>query len=232
MVVTDTVWIAFITGVVAIITGMVTGVFGPWIMARQINRTRSAEKQEDWSRQDEVAKRAESTARKMLERQDAATEALEASTRSSMIARQQTHSQLVAIHGLVNSNLTAALQADLDSTHRELAALMEIVEMRHSAGQSASAETTAAVTRAKTRARELEKIMNERREQDQVAKAQIDKGDAYALASDAAVRAAPMAAGIAARKAAPPVVTEVVPPVVKEAVKEALEEHDSRTKND
>lgn len=221
----DVVLATLITGTVAVITVMVTGVVGPAVMAYQLNKSRRAEKQLDWKRQDEVAEKAAATAKKLLEQQEAATQALEASTRSATVARQQTNSQLIAIHGLVNSNLTTALQADLDSTRRELAALVEIMEMKREAGHTVSVDAKVVIEQAKARVIELEKIMVERRAQDDVAKAQIDRGDAHAMAADAAELAAPAAAEHAARRIVPPVVTEKVPPVVKEAVMEAFAEN-------
>lgn len=204
----------------------VPAMLSPLLLSWLNNRNTQQAREQDWARQDEVAKRAAETSHKMLARQDAATAALETASRATDLARQETYSQLSAIHTLVNSNMTAALQAELDSTKRELVALREIMELKAAAGQEPSVEALAVIETAERRIAELDALLAERQRKDEIAKAQIEGGQQAGKIADAAVIAAKPAAEEAARKIVPPVVTEVVPPVVKAAVKEALVEHD------
>ncbi len=59
--------------------------------------------------------------------------------------QRDTTGRLAVIHTLVNSTLTAAMQAELDASRRELLMLREVITLRANTGQPASAEQSGAV---------------------------------------------------------------------------------------
>lgn len=207
----------------------VIAMLSPLLLSWLTNRNAQKNRELEWARTDRVAELAAQTSEKMLKKQDTNIAVLEETAKAAAVATQQLDGQLKGIHTLVNSNLTTALQSELNSTERELEALREIRDIKRDAGKHISVEAASVIETAAKRAVELRGILNERRETDTVASAQASAGETRALAMEAAIAVAPAAAAKAARAEVPPVVTEVVPPVVKTAVIEALEEHDKKS---
>jgi hypothetical protein len=81
--------------------------------------------------------------------------------------------QLEIIHTLVNSTLTAALQAELDSTRREAMLLRELMSMREDAGQTITDEQRQALSSVRVRISELSQSMSDRVAQTAAAEKQI-----------------------------------------------------------
>jgi hypothetical protein len=125
------IWLAAI----AAIAGMASGIIAPIALAIIANRARSQEKREDWERQDAVAAQAAEAAKLLL----AANERVAKST-------QATNGKLDVIHGLVNSNMTAALQDQLDTNIREVALMREVVALHRAQGRDPSKEALEAIT--------------------------------------------------------------------------------------
>lgn len=224
-------------GIPAFLAAVATPIIVAWVQlkARRLDaqieaENRRIEKEQDWKRQDDVAARAAEASRLMLSSQAATTVAQEETTRANAVTRQETSSQLSAIHTLVNSNLSTAFQAELNSTRRELIALREIMAIKTASGSPPDADALAIIEVAERRVIELEEILEERRRKDALATAQVEDGQTASKIAAAVAVAAKPAAEAAARKVVPPVVTETVPPVVKAAVKEALAEHDKTKK--
>jgi len=126
-----------------------TGVLSPLVLGWLNAKARMAEKEEDaenaeavkkaeWARQDEVAKQAAAVAK---EASDAATSAAAAAETVAKVAKQAQLDAAKAaktmigkidvVHTLVNSQMTSAMQAELDATIRELALMRELADMRH-----------------------------------------------------------------------------------------------------
>lgn len=153
----------------------------PLVLSRLNDRARRQEKQQDYERQDAVAKAAEeraSAATKAAE--DVAKQAADAAqlllesnqrvARAAATAAAQTSGKLDAvaqqaaeIHTLVNSNMTAAMQGELDSTVRELAMMKEVIGLRRHGGQEPSVEALAAVEATESRVADLRSALNDRR---------------------------------------------------------------------
>lgn len=76
--------------------------------------------------------------------------------------RAATNVKLDVIHKLVNSNMTAALQGELNSTIRERAALIELSESRKDLGRVPAPETTAAIASADSKITELSTTIDNR----------------------------------------------------------------------
>jgi hypothetical protein len=82
-------------------------------------------------------------------------------------------SKLNVIHTLVNSTLTAALQAQLDATRRELTLMIELSAMQTEAGHEVSDDRKAAVGALSRKVDELAEAMADRAQQTRVADIQI-----------------------------------------------------------
>jgi hypothetical protein len=99
-------------------------------------RERLTERREDWARQDETAKKL-----------DAITE------------------QGATIHALVNSDMTAARQAELANTELLVIAQRKIIALDQEAARAASPEEIAAIGAAEARIAALKTIVAERKAQ-------------------------------------------------------------------
>jgi len=144
------------------ILGTMGTVFGPMLLAAQLNKARLVEKREDWKRQDAVAAQAEEAARLLL----AANERVARAT-------IKTNTKLDVIHTLVNSNMTAAMQAELDATTREVAMMREVVALNEAAGRTPSQEALAAIEATQNKINELSASLQDRLRQTKVAESQI-----------------------------------------------------------
>jgi len=91
----------------------VASLAGPILLARSNAKARAKEKTEDWARQDAVAAQAAKAAALLL-----------AENRKVAATAVETQGQLRQIHTLVNSNMTAAMQAQLAALKGQLV-LME-----------------------------------------------------------------------------------------------------------
>ena len=191
--------VALIVGV----SGIVTAVGSPALLAYLTNRQRRAEKAEDYARQDEVARRAAEAARLLAVRQDAAAaKAAEAArllqkaqvesiARTDEVARlaaaaaAATDSQLRQIHTLVNSDMTAARQSELDQTRITLIMLRKVVALHEAAGRAPTADDLAAIETTEGRVRELEAILADRLVQMRVVEDEVRSAAAAAAAAAA-----------------------------------------------
>lgn len=154
---------------------------------------RAKEKKEDWDRQDEVARRAEAaaarvvevaeaaatTAQLLKERQDAAAaaavkakedliEANEKVRKETRRAAEIVNGKLDQIHTLVNSNLSEAM------SERLIAIRALIVALRRAEDQSP--EALQRIRQLDATAIELEAQLEDRKRQTKVAEAQVEQG--------------------------------------------------------
>lgn len=156
--------------------GVVTAVVGPLLLARQLEQGRvkaleRAEQRQDLviSRADNVARRAAEAAETLLKQN---AEDVAARTEVARVARetdQAISSKLEhldagqkVIHALVNSSMTAQMQSELDATVRELAGLLEIVELKTLAGQPPTAEALGAIASTRMKIGELQANLHDR----------------------------------------------------------------------
>ena len=174
------VWLAVLAAVVA-----------PCILAWLNGRMRTAElreqaalrreeKQEDWRRQDEVARRAQEVAEQLLEKQKETVEHTEEAAHllvenNKVVAKtaRETNSKLDVIHTLVNSNMTAALQDQLDETKARIVVLKEVIALRVDAGKAPDPDALGVLAAAEEKAQKLGADLRDRLEQTKVADAQI-----------------------------------------------------------
>lgn len=75
---------------------------------------------------------------------------------------RETGRKLDTIHTLVNSNMTAAMQAEHDAVKRELAMMREVMELRRAGGQEPGDDTIAAIGATEAKLRDLAAALAER----------------------------------------------------------------------
>ncbi len=143
----DQIWLALIVAVPAIVTGAIA----PLATVLITNRSRRKDKEQDWARQDAVAAQAAEAAKLLL----AANERVAETTAT-------TNAKLDVIHVLVNSSMTAAMQAELDATVRELAMMGEVIELKRANGHEPSIAALAAVKTTELRIGELKATLADR----------------------------------------------------------------------
>lgn len=137
----------------------------PALLLYFTNRQHIKDKEMDYKRQDEVAKRVEAAT---LSAQKAAQSSHEAAqSASDKLDQVQVTSDV--IHTLVNSDKTAAMQRELDATKRELVMLREINRLHEQAGASPAPEALATIDFTERRISELTEELEERHQQDQIA---------------------------------------------------------------
>ncbi len=76
-----------------------------------------------------------------------------------------TNSKLDIVHGLVNSNMTTALQNEYDATVRELAMMREVIELKKINGFEPTAETLTAIQSTELKLNDLEPKLRARTKQ-------------------------------------------------------------------
>jgi hypothetical protein len=149
-----------------VVVAVIVSVISPMIVGlmqtnqRQAEaRDRRSEKIEDWARQDAVAAQAAQAADLLLQQNRKVAEA-------AVVTSQK----LDVIHVLVNSNMTAAMQSELDATVRELAMMREVIRLNEAAGHEPSSESLSAVKATETRIAKLRAELQDRLKQAEVAK--------------------------------------------------------------
>lgn len=139
----DVLWTAVIVAASATVS--------PLMLAFLTNRQRDAAQKKDWARQDQLIERTETTAALLL----AANERVAQGTKV-------TNDKLDVIHTLVNSNMTAAMQAEHDATVRELAMMREVIALHRADGREPNVESLAAIDSTEHRIAELKASLADR----------------------------------------------------------------------
>jgi hypothetical protein len=117
------------------------------------SRAKRKEKDQDYAREDAVAARAAEAAK-----------LLSINTAKVAETAQRTSDKLDVIHVLVNSNMTAAMQAELDATVREAAMIQEVMDLKMAAGTQPAVEALAALESARNKITELKAVLAGRSE--------------------------------------------------------------------
>jgi hypothetical protein len=149
-----------------------TSITAPVLLVYLTQRERRADKREDWERQDAVAAKAEAAATAAATAATLILDANEKQARAIEEARAETNGRLDVIHTLVNSSMTAAIQAELDAITRELGMMHEIIALNTAAGRHPTAEVLGAIEATKLKIEELTKTLIDRAEQTRLAEQQ------------------------------------------------------------
>jgi hypothetical protein len=128
---------------VALISGG-SAIIGPVLLSYLVNRQSIARERRLSERQDEVASRVS-----------------EVAVKAARVASRTEH-QLGQIHTLVNSDMTAARQAELDQTRKHLTTLARLIEADLRRGEEPSLEDLEEQSKMQARASELEAILADR----------------------------------------------------------------------
>lgn len=96
--------------------------------------------------------------------------------------QRDTTARLNQIHILVNSTLTASMQAQLDSNRRELVVMQEMADMRRRAGVEVTEDWHAATAALQRRIDDLSITMRERESQARAADIQLAQESAFRTA--------------------------------------------------
>jgi len=116
---------------------VMTSLSSAFLVAYLVNRSNKGDRIEDMQRQDNVA--------------------------SDLKDNQSTtNTKLDTIHVLVNSNMTAAMQAELDATIRELAMMREVIALNRAAGREPSPEAAEALRNTQLKIDELKAQLEDR----------------------------------------------------------------------
>lgn len=138
--------------------GILAAFISPFLVSWQVNRNARRQKIDDYARQDQIAERASEAARQQLMHQDRIAARGEeiasmAAEKAATLAVVQT-AKIDQIHTLVNSNLTAYMQATLDTLRLLLISLNKENEP--------SAETLKVIANTRLKIAELEAQIGDR----------------------------------------------------------------------
>ena len=126
------IWVAL-----AVVLSIVVSVITAQVQARILRKQHRRDRHVDMLRQDTVAE-------KVVHASNRANEKLE------------------EIHVLVNSNMTEHMQAEADGMVRELAMMLEVIELNKAAGRRPSEEALSSVETTRTKIAELEAQLGDR----------------------------------------------------------------------
>ena len=135
---------AILIALIVAIPTVLASTFTPLATALIANRARRREKIEDYARQDLVAERAAETSKRAAD------------------STKITNAKLDSIHTLVNSNMTAAMKAELDATIREKVLIIEVIGLKKLIDQEIEVDTVLALKTAEARIIELTAILKDR----------------------------------------------------------------------
>jgi hypothetical protein len=149
----EPVWLAIVVGFFGFLTASM-----PVLLAWQASKAHAAEKRADNKRQDEVEARQLAVKRQVEE----AARLLVVNNAKVETAAAETKGQLFAIHTLVNSDKTEALQARLDQTKISLTLMNEIVRLNRAKGDEPTQEARASIEATKVTIADLENQLRDR----------------------------------------------------------------------
>jgi alkylhydroperoxidase/carboxymuconolactone decarboxylase family protein YurZ len=160
----------------------------PILLLYFTERARHNDRQQDYDRQDELMERAATAAESLAVSNKqlaeiAVTSSVSVDRKLEVIPKviqstaNETGRQLKQIHTLVNSNLTASMQGQLDATKRELVTLRELVALRKETGKDVDPKTLEQIVETEGLIERLAKMIAEREEQTVVADQQAKGND-------------------------------------------------------
>ncbi len=141
---------------------LVTSLISPMVLSHFTNKARTAEKKLDWEREDLVAEKAA----------EAATLLLAANERVAETAKV-TNGKLDQIHTLVNSNMTAAMRAELEATIEKLKLMRQIVARDKADNIKVLPEALKAIKNVEAKIGELQASLNDRLKQTEIAESRL-----------------------------------------------------------
>ena len=163
--------------VAILIVALLASVIGPSLLSYLNGRQRHADKMEDYARQDQVAARLKAQQDEVAEKAEVdrrivaletrrVAEELRETTRVQAVATAEVTEKidkigedLTVVHTLVNSNLTQAMEGELDQTRITLALLRKVMALHSQGGTEASPADLGAVAQAEAKVAQLENLL-------------------------------------------------------------------------
>jgi len=167
---------AFVIAVIAALGGVISPFAMGWLQARNARRM----KLDDYARQDAVADKL--TARQDIAEEKAAEVAAQAAEAAQLLVESNRKQEEISkvqgakldqIHTLVNSNLTAAMQDQLDARTATLVLLKEVAAGRKLGGIEPTKETLGVIASNEGKIAELSAQLSDRKKQTTAAAAQL-----------------------------------------------------------
>ncbi len=149
-----------------IIVAITVSLISPLILSFLTNRSRIREKELDWKREDSKEKEKADKAQEVADRLFASNEAVAANTKV-------TNGKLDIIHTLVNSNMTAAMKAELGATIEKLILMKQIVDRDKSDKITVLPEAILAIRNVESKIAELQATLADRLKQTEIADKQV-----------------------------------------------------------
>lgn len=145
--------------IITILVAVFASVTAPLILAYRTERMHREDRQADYARQDEVALRAAEASAALLNEQ----RLIAAGTHEANGKLDKLDKQAKRIHTLVNSDMTAARQSELDQTRAMADVLRRVIAVATAAaGQEPDPADVEALERADKRIEELQAILADR----------------------------------------------------------------------
>ncbi len=110
-----------------VLVALISAVIGPVILSWLTGRQRKTERMEDWARQDQVAQQAKKASNELIKLNTLNGEQANINAKETKSQLDSVALQASQIHTLVNSNLTAQIQAELDATTTSLSLMQESI---------------------------------------------------------------------------------------------------------
>lgn len=139
-----------------LLIALVVAVIGPVILSYLNGLQRRKEKEQDYARQDEVAAKVVEAAKKVAK------------------TAKTSDKKLDEIHILVNSNMTAAMQAELDARIGQLLLMKEVIELKKALGKTPLKDALVAVESTEEKITELRTKLADRLRQTKLAEKQVE----------------------------------------------------------
>jgi hypothetical protein len=147
------------------VVAIFTSITAPLILSHRTERMHRQDLLTEYKRQDEVAAAAKAAAAAMLAQQQLAAEAARLRDETSHALLSRIDVQAERIHTLVNSDMTAARQEELDQAEATIVVLERVIGVAEAKKIPPEPEDLAALAAAKTRRDKLEQILADRMHQ-------------------------------------------------------------------
>ncbi len=173
--------IALIVGIGASISAL-----SPVLLAYTTNKQHRRDREEDRLERETVATRAANVAKELKDVQKTTLAVTKDNAVAAAVSAADAKTQLKQIHTLVNSNLTAARQSELNQTKLLLVAMKRVMAYDSELGRDTSPEDLAAVEAAISHIAGLEQLLAQGKGQLDAVEQEADTAAAAAAAAAAA----------------------------------------------
>jgi hypothetical protein len=176
-----------VTLVISVAGVIFASITAPLILAHRTERMHREDMLSDYQRQDKVA----AAAKAATEAAQMSAAAIKEHTEVTVVKLDDANQKLDVIHGLVNSNMSGAMQSELDALVTSAAMMREVIDLKRAARQEPSEEAVKALHDTEAKIAKLRVAMNDRLKQaETIASRAAEAAAAATLASEAAEKKA------------------------------------------